>query len=130
MAAQLDGKSSGTTNARTPQYIDIEIDKDRDPTMNDVEATSRDIKAEVPMSRFGNHRQSDPITDLRERLSTWGKSQIHEQRHAYISDPNFPDDKRESTILYEASSVDDTVEKEMEDSPYPEVRAAVHNYGK
>jgi OPT family oligopeptide transporter len=47
-----------------------------------------------------------------------------------IVDPNYPEDKRESLIL-DSSSVDDAEifsVKEEEDSPYPEVRAAVHNY--
>jgi hypothetical protein len=47
-----------------------------------------------------------------------------------FTDPNYPDDKRELLML-DASSVDDAEIfsiKEEEDSPYPEVRAAVHNY--
>jgi OPT family oligopeptide transporter len=46
-------------------------------------------------------------------------------------DPNYPDDKRESKWLDANSSFDDDDAfsiKEVEDSPYPEVRAAVHNY--
>ena len=44
-------------------------------------------------------------------------------------DPNYPGDKRDSKIL-DSSSIDDEIfaAKEEEDSPYPEVRAAVHNY--
>jgi len=46
------------------------------------------------------------------------------------SDPNYPEDKSESIIL-NTSSFDDAEVfsiKEVKDSPYPEVRAAVHNY--
>ena len=46
-----------------------------------------------------------------------------------LIDPNYPEDKRESKIL-DSSTIDDDVFsiKELEDSPYPEVRAAVRNY--
>jgi len=47
-----------------------------------------------------------------------------------MADPNYPVDKRESTILERASEDDGDSfkDKDEEDSPYPEVRAAVHNY--
>lgn len=45
-----------------------------------------------------------------------------------VLDPNYPEDKRESVILDTSSFDDDIALKEVEDSPYPEVRAAVHNY--
>ncbi|KAF8861288.1 small oligopeptide transporter-like protein [Acephala macrosclerotiorum] len=114
MALQFDGKSSGTTNPRTRQYSELDDDKDWNPKMDDVEVSSRELNMGAAVSRYDNNRQSDPVTDLKERLSMW--------------DPNYPEDKRESVILDTSSFDDDVAFKEMEDSPYPEVRAAVHNY--
>lgn len=45
-----------------------------------------------------------------------------------ILDPNYPEDKIESAVLDTSSFDDDIAFKEIEDSAYPEVRAAVHNY--
>lgn len=46
-------------------------------------------------------------------------------------DPNYPEDRRELKILDKASINDEIfIAKEEEDSPYPEVRAIVHNYDK
>ncbi|KUJ19167.1 small oligopeptide transporter-like protein [Mollisia scopiformis] len=81
--------------------------------MDDVEVSSRELNIGTAVSRYEN-RQSDPVTDLKERLSTW--------------DPNYPEDKRESIILDTSSFDDEVAFKEVEDSPYPEVRAAIHNY--
>ncbi|CZR61509.1 probable isp4 protein [Phialocephala subalpina] len=114
MALQFDGKSSGTTNPRTRQYTEFNDDKDWNPKMDDVEVSSRELNIGAAVSRYDNNRQSDPVTDLKERLSSW--------------DPNYPEDKRESVILDSSSFDDDVAMKEVEDSPYPEVRAAVHNY--
>lgn len=72
MALQYDGKSSGTTNPRTRQYSDFDNDKDWNPKMNDVEVSSRDLDIGTAVSRYDNNRQSDPVTDLKERLSAWG----------------------------------------------------------
>jgi OPT family small oligopeptide transporter len=48
----------------------------------------------------------------------------------YFIDPNYPVDKRESSILDNSIFEDEDIFslKEVDDSPYPEVRAAVHNY--
>lgn len=85
--------------------------------MDDVEVSSREISPGIAVSRYDKGTESlDPLTDLKHRLSLW--------------DPNYPEDKRESVIL-DSSSIDDTkifANKEIEDSPYPEVRAAVHSY--
>jgi hypothetical protein len=67
-------------------------------------------------------------------LYHYGVSSLDTQREVQLAngliDPNYPEDKRELMIL-DSSSLDDADVfsiKEVEDSPYPEVRAAVYNY--
>ncbi|KAH7413044.1 small oligopeptide transporter-like protein [Cadophora sp. MPI-SDFR-AT-0126] len=113
MALQHDGKPSGTAAPGARKYTDFDDEKDWTLKMDDFEVNTREIEARYPAS--GNDaRQLDPVTDLRQRLSMW--------------DPNYPEDKRESKILDSASIDDDSFVAKEEDSPYPEVRAAVHNY--
>ncbi|TVY83460.1 Sexual differentiation process protein isp4 [Lachnellula suecica] len=101
MALQFDGKSSGTTGPKTRSYISWDDEKDWNPKMEDVEASSREVEP-----RYDG--KVDPVTDLKRRLSTW--------------DPNLPDYKRESKTYDESISDDDVFSvKELEDSPYPEV---------
>lgn len=117
MALQFDEKPSGTVPPSTRTYERLEDDRDWNPKMDDVEVSSREISPGIAVSRYDKGTESlDPLTDLKHRLSLW--------------DPNYPEDKRESVIL-DSSSIDDTkifANKEIEDSPYPEVRAAVHSY--
>jgi hypothetical protein len=101
--------------------------------MEDVEVSSREIAPGTAVSRF---EKTHPVTDLKNRLSSWGQSRpVNGQGTADLSDPtwadpNLPIDKRESSFLDRSSLDGDDVFsiKEVEDSPYPEVRAAVHNY--
>lgn len=72
MALNFDGKSSGTTNPRTRKYSELDDDKDWNPKMDDVEVSSRELNIGAATSRYENNRQSDPVTDLKARLSTWG----------------------------------------------------------
>ncbi|KAH8672106.1 small oligopeptide transporter-like protein [Tricladium varicosporioides] len=113
MALQFEGKPSGTDSSRTRPNAKFEDDKDWNPKLDDLDVTSRELYRGNAVSRYDN--RPDPVTDLKARLSTW--------------DPNYPVDKRESKIL-DSSTLDDDVFsiKELEDSPYPEVRAAVRNY--
>lgn len=97
--------------------------------MDDIEVSSRELNIGYAASRYEN-RHSDPVTDLKERLSAWGMSPRYTREDtANDLDPNYPEDKRESIIFDAASFDDDLSVKEAENSPYPEVRAAVHNYG-
>lgn len=131
MAFQYEGKSPGAT----PQTRTYEDEKDWNPKMDDVDVTSRELDIGTAISRYDT-RKSDPLTDLKARLSTWptedswGKCSVLMDVIALIHlDPNFPEDKRESQILDDNSSFDDEdIKNPEEDSPYPEVRAAVHNY--
>lgn len=73
----------------------------------------RTIVPGVPTSGF--EMSEDPLNELRSRLLKW--------------DPNHMD-KRESTYM-DKISYDDEIKTELspeEDSPYAEVRVAVHNY--
>jgi hypothetical protein len=72
MSLQHDGKSSGTTeksSTRSPKSL--EDDKDWNPKMEDVEVSSREAGLGNAKSRFDN--KPDPVTDLKQRLSMWGK---------------------------------------------------------
>ena len=69
MALQFDGKSSGTT-PKTRSSDKVENDKDRNPKMHEVEASSREVKIETAVSRYDDDSRPDPITDLKERLNS------------------------------------------------------------
>ncbi|KAJ5054400.1 uncharacterized protein L3040_000674 [Drepanopeziza brunnea f. sp. 'multigermtubi'] len=126
MASEYNGKSSGTTAPKIRKYYDeIGDEKDWEVKFDDLEIGTQEADSRVSTS--GNDaRRLDPVTDLKHRLSMW--------------DPNLPVDDhteqmpkvvRQSKFL-ETSLIDDvevfTEKEEEEDSPYPEVRAAVHNY--
>ena len=69
MALQFDAKSAGPiSNSRS---LKLEDDKDRNPKMEDVEVTSREVQLGRAVSRYED-RRLDPVTDLKERLSLWG----------------------------------------------------------
>jgi hypothetical protein len=68
MTLQFDGKSSGTT----PKTRRFEDGRDWNPKMIDVEVSSREVNIGTAVSRYDNDRL-DPLTDLKARLSTWGK---------------------------------------------------------
>jgi hypothetical protein len=133
MALQFNGKSSGTAPPKTRSFLRLEDDdKDWNPKIDDVEVSSREVMVGTAVSRYDE--KVDPVTDLKRRLSTWGKTTHHlidiEPSINTLKDPNYPDDKRESKILDTSNFDDDEAFsiKEVEDSPYPEVRAAVRNY--
>ncbi|RDW59569.1 putative isp4 protein-1 [Coleophoma cylindrospora] len=116
--AQPRAESAGTDATR--RFIQkVEEDKDWNPKVDDVDVTTRELGVSSGFERGVTERYSDPVTDLKQRLSMW--------------DPNYPTDKRESSILDAASfdNEDKLTIREAEaeeDSPYAEVRAAVHNY--
>ncbi|PBP22617.1 small oligopeptide transporter-like protein [Diplocarpon rosae] len=115
MASQQTGKSSGTTIPRARAYDEVEEEKDRNAKMGGYKVNSRELDIGIAVTSNDVHRL-DPVSDLKQRLSMW--------------DPNYPSDKREFKMPDTSSFDDDEVfaDKEDEDSPYPEVRAAVHNY--
>jgi hypothetical protein len=73
MALQFDGKSSGTTPKTRPS-VKLEDDKDWNPKMEDVEVSSREVNIGTAVSRYDNDPRPDPVTDLKARLSSWGKT--------------------------------------------------------
>lgn len=133
MASESNGKPSGTASQKTRPFGRLEDDeKDWNYRMDDAEVSGREAMAGTTVS--GSDDKFDPMIHLRQRLSTWGRiiqhfAAIDSSTNSSI-DPNFPEDKRESKILDTSNFDDDEVftNKEVEDSPYPEVRAAVRNY--
>lgn len=141
MAEPYSDKPSGT--AKTGD------DQDRSPQVDVVEVSGRETVAGSSSRKFDTPlgRRMSPVDDLKHRLSLWGESNLQpadsdEEGSEYelLLDPNLPEEysrppevpnnfDQDSTLSDEekASKVfdDDGVE---EDSPYPEVRAAVHNY--
>jgi hypothetical protein len=72
MAFQFDEKSPGATSPQTRAiYGKYEDERDWNPKMDDVDVTSREIEIGTAVSRY-DVRRSDPVTDLKARLSTWG----------------------------------------------------------
>ena len=107
---------------------------------DDVEASGREVLPRV--SGDGIERRLNPVEDLKARLSMWGESSVHHDsdseagsEYELLLDPNLPDElssenklrnlNRDSTSFDDASQLKDADE---EDSPYPEVRAAVRNF--
>lgn len=51
----------------------MDDDKDWNPKIDDVDVTSREVAPGTAVSRFDNtDRYSDPVSELRQRLSMWG----------------------------------------------------------
>ncbi|KAK8020304.1 small oligopeptide transporter [Apiospora arundinis] len=88
-------------------------------------------------------RFEDPSDKLKQQLSDWGDATAHNsdpyeegEEYEMLLDPNLPDEddtaSRRATSQDSAGLDDDEAhlkgDEEQEDSPYPEVRAAVHNY--
>lgn len=114
-----------------------------------VEVSGREVLGDSGSSRHGNDEEAiselsqkkTPIDDLKQRLSMWGESSSRTpygdeydgsegSEYELLLDPNLPEEY--NTALSDRSDVERSgAEKEgttEEDSPYPEVRAAVRNY--
>jgi len=105
-----------------------------------MQASGREIRpGSSASSRWDDH--PDPVEDLKRRLSEWGESSVRmdededEQGSEYelLLDPNLPEeyDTRLRALPEKTTLNDDEIalkREEEEDSPYPEVRAAVRNY--
>jgi hypothetical protein len=100
-----------------------------------VEVSGREVAEEKRASR-----QEDPVESLKRRLSEWGESSVHTsqpyeegEEYEMLLDPNLPEEQERR---FHELELDDPLDgesnlKELDDtenSPYPEVRAAVHNY--
>lgn len=95
-----------------------------------------------------HRRRSNPVDDLKARLSTWGESSRYQgdsdddegSEYELLLDPNLPEEYEPKKADFDKDLDDDETalriwkagedgdEEEVEDSPYPEVRAAVRNY--
>lgn len=107
--------------------------------------SSSEAQFETPLGR-----RMSPVDDLKHRLSLWGESNLQpadsdEEGSEYelLLDPNLPEEYTRPQLpstrpsLVDDQSILSAEEKASkildedgieEDSPYPEVRAAVHNY--
>lgn len=116
----------------------------------DAEASGREVvSGTAATSRLSSSsdRHLDPVDDLKNRLSMWGESRNYKpdeddeegSEHELLLDPNMPEEyniRLDDLDIHRATSnsFDDedaakrTDEHDTEDSPYPEVRAAVKNY--
>ncbi|KAB5570146.1 OPT family small oligopeptide transporter [Coniochaeta sp. 2T2.1] len=139
MAQPSSSKPSGTASM-------VRDDQDPDSSGAGVEDA---IGKEAPQAAEAGSRHEDPVEDLKARLSMWGESARYKpgygeeddeegSEYELLLDPNLPDEYEPKLADFEreaAGSLDDEVAlkhgedgDEPEDSPYPEVRAAVRNY--
>ncbi|KAH8782850.1 OPT family small oligopeptide transporter [Diaporthe sp. PMI_573] len=110
-----------------------------------VEVSGREVEASGSTFDTPLGRRMSPVDDLKHRLSLWGESNLQpddsdEEGSEYelLLDPNLPEEYTRPTMglprVSMASQYSDeekipSINKEgEEDSPYPEVRAAVRNY--
>lgn len=144
MAEPYRDKPSGT--AKTSNTTGD--DQDWDSKVDVVEVSGREIgsSSSGANSQTPLGRRMSPVDDLKHRLSLWGESNLQpadsdEEGSEYelLLDPNLPEEYSRPTLPVSrvSTSSDADSEKavkiggedgEEEDSPYPEVRAAVHNY--
>jgi hypothetical protein len=132
--------TSSSRPSGTPQRVRIVEDDDRSWSDKDSVEVSR---REIVEGGTATSGYEDPVSALKRRLSEWGESSVHHsepyeegEEYEMLLDPNLPedDDKRLRTLrLDDDSSLGDGESNfkevdELEDSPYPEVRAAVRNY--
>lgn len=125
MAFSREEKSAGPTALF---YERVQGDRDSDPIMDDVDSSSIDTTEGISMATL----RSDPLTYLKARLSQWGLFAwfpVHGQQAYTEIDPNYSEDEKDSKVPDKSSFDDDDAYTAVEeDSPYPEVRAAVKNY--
>lgn len=147
MAEPYRDKPSGTANMSNMAGDD----QDRDSKADAVVVSGREVESGSSMAKPNSPlmgRGMNPVDDLKHRLSLWGESNLHpadsdEEGSEYelLLDPNLPEEYSRTIMPSSRGSTasDDDSEKAMvkvmsedgeveEDSPYPEVRAAVHNY--
>lgn len=124
-------QSSGTT--QRAKLIE-EVDRSWN-NKSSAEAGGREVAEGKTASGY-----EEPDDSLKRRLSEWGESSVHTsqpyeegEEYEMLLDPNLPEerDRRMHELEMEDPLGGESNLKEaedVEDSPYPEVRAAVHNY--
>lgn len=141
MAEPYSDKPSGT--ASKSQKVN---DRDWNTEVDVVEVSGKETDAGSSSGNFETPlgRRMSPVDDLKHRLSLWGESSTQpadsdEEGSEYelLLDPNLPEEYTRPSIPSIISGTSSDIEKtgkifteegEEEDSPYPEVRAAVRNY--
>lgn len=119
-------------------------DQDLDTKVDVVEVSGKEAEAGSSANQFDTPlgRRLSPVDDLKHRLSLWGESNTRSgdsdeegSEYELLLDPNLPEEYSRPAVPSINSGLDDvekskmyTEEGEEEDSPYPEVRAACHNY--
>ncbi|KAK6216166.1 hypothetical protein LQW54_003740 [Pestalotiopsis sp. IQ-011] len=124
-------QSSGTTQrAKLMEEVDRSWNN-----KSSAEAGGREVAEGITASGY-----EEPDDSLKRRLSEWGESSVHTsqpyeegEEYEMLLDPNLPEerDRRMHELEMEDPLGGESNLKEaedVEDSPYPEVRAAVHNY--
>lgn len=142
MAEPYSDKPSGTASKSQK----VGNHQDRNTEVDVVEVSGKEAEAGSSSGNFETPlgRRMSPVDDLKHRLSLWGESSIQpadsdEEGSEYelLLDPNLPEEYTRPSIPSIISGTSSDIEKtgkiftedgEEEDSPYPEVRAAVHNY--
>lgn len=144
MVQPYSDKPSGTAS-KSHQMDD---DRDWNSQVDVVEVSGKEAEAGSSSSNFDTPlgRRMSPVDDLKHRLSLWGESNLQpadsdEEGSEYelLLDPNLPEEYTRpgipsrvtsgSAFSDEEKSVKITsADGEEEDSPYPEVRAAVRNF--
>lgn len=136
---------SDTPSGTVAKSRKTEDDQDSGTQIDVVEVSGKEAEAgsssasqfDIPVGR-----RLSPVDDLKHRLSLWGESNTRSgdsdeegSEYELLLDPNLPEEyTRPGVASVHSGSTD--VEKskiytesgEEEDSPYPEVRAACHNY--
>lgn len=136
---------SDTPSGTVAKSRKTEDDQDSGTKIDVVEVSGKEAEAgsssasqfDIPVGR-----RLSPVDDLKHRLSLWGESNTRSgdsdeegSEYELLLDPNLPEEyTRPGVASVHSGSTD--VEKskiytesgEEEDSPYPEVRAACHNY--
>lgn len=141
MAEPYSDKPSGTASKSRKAGNDQEWNTEVDV----VEVSGKEAAAGSSSGNFDTPlgRRMSPVDDLKHRLSLWGESNTQpadsdEEGSEYelLLDPNLPEEYTRPGVPSILSAVSDeeksskiyTENGEEEDSPYPEVRAAVRNY--
>lgn len=120
--------------------------RDGDPEVDVAQASGREVDPGSSTFDTPSGRQTSPVNDIKHRLSLWGESNLQpadsdEEGSEYelLLDPNLPEEYGRSGLptatrvtSHSTASDEEKViainEDGEEDSPYPEVRAAVRNY--
>lgn len=76
MAPQFDASSAGPKR-KSRTFVKLETYSDWIPEKGNIDVTDREVQIGMAVSRYEDS-QTDPITDLKERLSLWGM-------HSHIS---------------------------------------------